>query len=454
MIGVLQGGLLPLAATRRRFSLLSLQPYYLLQASKLTGLNNGDPVTTYTDLSGHGSPTQATPAYRPTYDATGGPNGTPTVRFNGSAQQYLSVQFGAPVLQPTTEYIAVGFSAPGNQVVQDGFDGSARQKIDISSAQFRIESGTPQNVHSAIIDTGLPNPTIKSCLYRIEWAGASSRVYRNGVDIGALPGSPGAGGLGGLTLGTYYGHNQLFLYGDISLAAEFPQLSAANRAKAEAYIYQTLKFPTNRRVVCYGDSTVWGWAGGATSSQVLNPWPKQLKAALEARDGVPWDVINLGVPGKKLIDPGGRSLTQDAPSRLGPEYSPVTIKTDVIIQGMINDMLGGGVSDPNVILGGVASEYNEAKKWYPGCTVIGTTGTPSQAAGTPVTYESTRQAVNAALRAATPGTYFDILADVGGDPTIGTQASTLDTSLYWDKVHRTDLGYSYDTAVYLPLITP
>jgi hypothetical protein len=71
---------LPGAAWTPR-SIASLQLW--LDASQITGLNDGDAVTTWADLSGNGNDaTQATGSKKPTYQ-TNELNGRPVVRFDG-----------------------------------------------------------------------------------------------------------------------------------------------------------------------------------------------------------------------------------------------------------------------------------------------------------------------------------------------------------------------------------
>ena len=61
----------------------SLNPVLWLDATQITGLNDGDSVGTWSDMSGHGNDaTQSTASKKPTYK-TGIQNGRPIVRFDG-----------------------------------------------------------------------------------------------------------------------------------------------------------------------------------------------------------------------------------------------------------------------------------------------------------------------------------------------------------------------------------
>ena len=66
-----------------------------LDANQITGLNNGDPVATWSDMSGNGNDaTQAVGANQPTY-RTGRINGLPAVDFDGG-NDFLTANGAAP----------------------------------------------------------------------------------------------------------------------------------------------------------------------------------------------------------------------------------------------------------------------------------------------------------------------------------------------------------------------
>lgn len=73
------------------------------RASRIIGLADSDPVTTWPDLSGNGRDlTQATANMKPLWMATAGPNSTPLVRFDGVNDQMRTASFAYN--QPNTIY--------------------------------------------------------------------------------------------------------------------------------------------------------------------------------------------------------------------------------------------------------------------------------------------------------------------------------------------------------------
>lgn len=78
---------------------------------------------------------------------------------------------------------------------------------------------------------------------------------------------------------------------------------------------------------------------------------------------------------------------------------------------------------------------------------------PRTNSGTPGTFETDRQTVNASLRSDFPtatgqtritsrASYADYLIDIGDDPTIGQAGQTTNTTYYLDLVHLTSAGYA------------
>ncbi|MEI6462224.1 MAG: fibronectin type III domain-containing protein [bacterium] len=92
-----------------------------LKADAIVGLNNNDPVTTWTDSSGNANATQSTASYKPLY-ITNSINSLPAVRFDGS-DDYLSTTATTAGLAPevflvirnrTHSSLGIGFSSPQN----------------------------------------------------------------------------------------------------------------------------------------------------------------------------------------------------------------------------------------------------------------------------------------------------------------------------------------------------
>jgi hypothetical protein len=61
-----------------------------------------------------------------------------------------------------------------------------------------------------------------------------------------------------------------------------------------------------------------------------------------------------------------------------------------------------------------------------------------------------RNQVNVLIRA--DNSFYDGLADIAADPTIGIDAAAFDTSLYSDGIHPTALGQSYIKPIVKPVV--
>lgn len=76
-------------ASQGAFSPIDYEPVLWLDASQITGLNDGDSITTWSDESGNSNDaTQSTAANKPTYQ-TNEVNSKPAVRFDGSNDDFV-----------------------------------------------------------------------------------------------------------------------------------------------------------------------------------------------------------------------------------------------------------------------------------------------------------------------------------------------------------------------------
>lgn len=120
-----------------------------LSADRITGLADGDPVTTWSDLSGQGNhATQSTTAAKPLYKV-GIAGGRPVVRFDG-VDDYLTVANEATFDMATPTIFVVGTASAGTgtflgKVTFAGAVGDAdRRKLNVrraSSTTFSLQSG-------------------------------------------------------------------------------------------------------------------------------------------------------------------------------------------------------------------------------------------------------------------------------------------------------------------------
>ena len=117
-----------------------------LKADAIAGLNDGDPVDTWSDSSGNGNHATQGGANRPTYK-TSVVNGEPVVRFDGT-NNYLDIP--SMSLQPATVFVVVKYDLPA---VNAPFLGN-----DANSAYFGYYSNIIY-YYSTIASISVANPT-------------------------------------------------------------------------------------------------------------------------------------------------------------------------------------------------------------------------------------------------------------------------------------------------------
>jgi hypothetical protein len=111
-----------------------------LDASQIVGLNDGDAVGTWSDLSGNGHDlVQATSSKRPTYRANE-LNGNPVVQYDG-VDDYMSCA-GFSVSQPCTWFAVVKRTGGASQgFLVDALSGSDRQALYYVSSAWNAWAG-------------------------------------------------------------------------------------------------------------------------------------------------------------------------------------------------------------------------------------------------------------------------------------------------------------------------
>lgn len=394
-----------------------------LEAARLTGRTNGQAVGAagleYTDFSSNSYHLeQATAGNRPVYSAAGGPGGTPTVLFDG-ANRWLARQFAAPLSQPNTIYLAVVLTG-GTQSPFDGFSGSGRHQVYFDTVALSLYAGGG-GYQAGWSPQPLP---VRASLFEIVFDGASTRVYRFGIDGGAVAGSPGAQALDGVTLGMYIGGGGLPITGNIPGVLIFRGAhDAATRVRVRNYCMAHMGFAeTKPQVVCHGDSLT---AGYLLPDPATQAYPALLAAAL----GSGWDVTNDGTSGLRV-----NQLTAECSPRPGALYRPLRTKNIIAYQGGINDLYQG--ADAAAVLSRKAAYYTEAKRL--GFNVVGHTITAASASygGLPPGFEAERVSANSTIRAASAGVYWDALADVGADAILGSPTEAADTANNtYDGIH-------------------
>lgn len=167
-----------------------------LSAARITGLVDGDPVPTWSDLSGQGNhATQGTAAKQPTYK-TGIVNGTPVVRFD-AVDDWL--QTGVMTLaQPISiSIVAYWRAVAAEAALFDGRSGALSMSVrrpGASGTDLRMNAGANGAFASGTVPT---TPTVLRFLFD----GAASQAWANGVSLGVV--SAGTAIPSGVTLGAF-----------------------------------------------------------------------------------------------------------------------------------------------------------------------------------------------------------------------------------------------------------
>lgn len=205
-----------------------------LDASQITGLSDGDPVSQWTDFSGNGyHATQATAAKRPTFK-TGVQNGLPAIRFDGTDDWLRTASWGSKA-QPNTVFIVAKPPAngTGTRIIIEGIVSTDRHLWAKDAANDSNSFYGGAWVSGATI-TGIANTWSIAAL---NFNGADFNVYINGES--RVTGNIGAHGLSGLTIGTNLATDNFFFNSDMSEIIVYDTLlSDADRAKVEAYLSQ------------------------------------------------------------------------------------------------------------------------------------------------------------------------------------------------------------------------
>jgi lysophospholipase L1-like esterase len=409
-------------------------------------LTDGASVASFTDLSGNARHiVQATGGLQPTFRATGGPNGTPTVQF-ASGNWMASASFSV-VAQPLTLYLVANVTGTGSQHLFDaGVAGTNRCDVFLNTTAVELYAGGGGYV--ALLNQTLPFvplvPTKASQLLRVVVNGASSTMFCNGVPSG-LTGNPGANGLDGLTLGSYEGGaGGGLLTGTVSALLAYQGLHTSGQAaQVEGYLNSFLFNETRPQVVCDGDSLTFGYqlANPATQS-----YPAQLAVLLPA-----WDIYNTGVSGEPLgPQTGSAGMIGTAPNSVDPLFRAGRSANVCIAWGGVNDLLGiSWAAGTAAALEPIIAAYCAARHAV-GWKVVLVTLPPSNYSGTNAGYEAARLAYNLWLRA-NFAPIADGLLDLGGSTPYGQLADTVADTL--DGLHLNAGGYTVLAGMAQPVAT-
>jgi hypothetical protein len=198
-----------------------------LKADGIAGKADGDPISQWDDLSGHGqNAVQVTGSKQPTYK-TAIQNGLPVVRFDG-VDDFMQAT-GVNVAQPDTIFAVAKTSTLGTFVnVLDGQ--TTRQAISKWNTDVLA-------VHGGTTDVVTSQAWNSTTFHLVSYIpnGASSQVWFDSASV-TLGSNPGTANLNLLNVGTY---NTLtsFWNGDIAEILIYDTgLSTGNRTAVEDYL--------------------------------------------------------------------------------------------------------------------------------------------------------------------------------------------------------------------------
>jgi hypothetical protein len=165
---------------------------YWLDANRITGLNDGDRVSTWINAVGNGyDPAQGTTAAKPYYIASDPDfNDYPSLDFQGA--QYLSYS-GIELTQPNTAFCVFNISTSGANYCFDSTNSSYRNRIvREADNNMYVHAGTGLSGYSA------PSPVAAAIVTGI-FNGTNSQIYKN-YEIKAT-GNAGTESMSGIRVG-------------------------------------------------------------------------------------------------------------------------------------------------------------------------------------------------------------------------------------------------------------
>lgn len=198
-----------------------------LKADAITGKNDGDTITTWSDSSRFGhSPTQATGSLKPLYK-TNIKNGLPVVRFDGTDDILQAADF--TLNQPETVFVVGAWRGVrvGNDTILDGGTVGNTMRIYRSVANS-------VSLYNGVTTTCSPTDVTAFHLYTADANNTASTI---GFDSGTpVTGSASAVNGGGLTVGAYGAGSE---WGPVDVGEILvydSTLSASDRLSVEKYL--------------------------------------------------------------------------------------------------------------------------------------------------------------------------------------------------------------------------
>lgn len=387
-----------------------------LAADRISGLSDGDPVGTWSDLSGSGNDCTSAGGARPTFKAAV-LGGKPVVRFDG-ATSTMVVPNGVTYNRLNCAlYFVMVPSALGSWQIPYAATTLGMMVHFNGGGGISGFGGYGGSTYFGVSDTW-PNA---------EWRIGSVRVT-NGVvqtEVSGLGKTAAATvATGTVTGGTLCSYNTGYWFpGDIAEILIFGgALSDENHARVVDYLGAKWGLSQGYRIVaCAGDSMTAGLGLGPSET-----YPAQLQAA----KGSGFRVVNRGVSARTVVD-----MTTAAPGEVDALARAVASPTRsvCVLFGGRNDLVAGAndTTTYNRIV-----TYCQARRTA-GWKVVMVTIPPT--GGADGNYETYRASVNASIRA-NLATFADAIADLAADPRMGDAGDNLDTTYYRDPVHPSATG--------------
>jgi len=223
-----------------------------LRADTITGLNDGQALTTWLDESGLGNnATQATAANKPLYK-TNIQNGRPVVRFDGVNDFLLPPANFIASAAGYTFLVAVKYNTTGTRytafqmsftspevfhaaVEANRVDQSAGNAGKYNCGGRRVSGDNYTSLHGGTLGAGVF--AIQAASFNFTTGEVKLYANASNVASGSLPSTGSASGSFGSAVGAVYNFVSNPLYGDIAEILVYDSaLPTANRQAVEAYL--------------------------------------------------------------------------------------------------------------------------------------------------------------------------------------------------------------------------
>jgi hypothetical protein len=219
----------------RHFNARDAGATLVLDSRFITGLSDGDPVSTWSDRSGNGNDATGSGDTRPTFQA-GEVGGQPAIEFDGSNDK-LNITIS--LTQPT--YALIVFNSTGTKFYHRVWaESSNSMNLDCASGIFT--DGLTIYAGAALVASTTTTTTL---LADVEFNGSSSTIRKNGTLIAS--GNAGSGSAAAIELGgaTIAGASQAFS-GKMSTVIFLPSSpSSAKAARLRHAAAYSFKIPCN-----------------------------------------------------------------------------------------------------------------------------------------------------------------------------------------------------------------